>query len=294
MQLTNDPFSSMLIRLFRPLVRLLLRFAVPYKSAAEALKWVYVDVATREFAIELKPQTMSRVAVITGMTRLEVERLQRELPRAMDTTVRMFHRAGRVINGWNYTPKYQDVHGKPQNLPLEGNLSFQSLVNDFAGGATMRAVLDELLRGGNVVLQSDGLYALKNLELLVSSLDQQEQLGILATAASDLIGTIERNLRDQQTDRYLQAYVHQSQIPLSKLPVVRKWVRENANRTLDEFDQLLTELHMQAHPDEPKVSRLGLGLYYFQDEPPPPEPKQDGRGRTLKSTKAQSPDRKLP
>ena len=294
MHLTNDPFSSMLIRLFRPLVRLLLRFAVPYKSAAEALKWVYVDVASREFAIEQKPQTISRVAVITGMTRLEVERLQRELPRTMDTTVRMFHRAGRVINGWNYTPKYQDENGKPKNLSLEGSLSFQSLVNDFAGGATMRAVLDELLRGGNVELQSDGLYALKNMELLVSSLDQQEQLGILATAASDLIGTIERNLRDQQTDRYLQAYVHQTQIPISQLPVVRKWVRENANRALDEFDQLLTDLHMQAHPDEPKVSRLGLGLYYFQDEPPPPEPKQDGRGRSPKSTKLQSHARKLP
>jgi hypothetical protein len=278
----TDPFSAMLVRLFAPLVRLLLRFGVPYKAAAEALKWVYVDIATREFALAAQTQTKSRVAVITGMTRLEVERLQREPPRPTDTTVRMFHRAARVLNGWKFDATYQDQEGQPKLLSFDiGSHNFQTLVSEYAGGTTARAVLDELKRGGNVSQLADGSLRLDSLELLVSNEDQNEQLAILATATSDLIGTIERNLRAGQTDRYLQAYVHQLDVPQDQVTKVRAFVRQRANALLDETDRLLADLQRNANPNDAQTrcERLGLGIYYFQKEPDAPPPKHDTRGR---------------
>ena len=39
-------------RIMRPLVRIMLQRSVPYRACAEMLRWVYADVAMREFGIE--------------------------------------------------------------------------------------------------------------------------------------------------------------------------------------------------------------------------------------------------
>jgi hypothetical protein len=49
------PLSAAVLRLFRPLVRVLLRNGVSYRTFADFAKWVYVDVATKEFGIEGEP-----------------------------------------------------------------------------------------------------------------------------------------------------------------------------------------------------------------------------------------------
>jgi hypothetical protein len=280
----TDFMTAALIRVFRPLVRLLLRFNIPYKACAEALKWTYVDVAANEFAMGAQKQTKSRVAVITGLTRIEVEKLQREGAKTTKETTKLYHRAARVLSAWEHDPRYRDANDAIRTLPLDGaGPSIVSLVTDFSGGATVRAVLDELLQKGNVHYHADTeRYEFLSANFLVFD-DREAELNILATATADMLGTIERNIRPQQSDRRLQAYVEQIQMPEHQIAQVRAFVKLKGNAFLDELDGLLVKLASESPPPESAQTgicpRLGLGMYYFQDEPPQITVQMDNRGR---------------
>ena len=74
----GTPASSLvaaLIRLLRPLVKLLLYHGITYPFLADLLKSVYVEVADREFPVEGKKQTDSRVSLLTGVHRKDVKGL---------------------------------------------------------------------------------------------------------------------------------------------------------------------------------------------------------------------------
>ena len=62
--------------LLRPLVKLLVEQGVPFGELAEVLKGVYVDVALRDFPLEGKGPTDSRVTLLTGVHRKDVKRLR--------------------------------------------------------------------------------------------------------------------------------------------------------------------------------------------------------------------------
>lgn len=284
-------FSTLLIRILRPVVRLLLRFGIPYKAASAALRWCYVDVATRDFAVEGK-QTKARVAVITGLTRIEVERLQREPAPAAHDNARSHHRAARVLTGWSTDPVYLDLHGVPRLLPLEGaEPSFSGLVQAYSGGTTMRAVLDECLRVGAVVRETDDRLRLCNPDFIASGDAGQEQgIAIMGLSGNDLLGTIERNLRPGQTDTYFQRLVQQTGLRRSQVPAARQYLRRKALQLVEDVDLFLARLARDARedPDDPQVERLGLGVYYFQDEPDPPPIEHDRRGRKQAPARAPS------
>lgn len=282
----SDLMTAALIKIFRPLVRLLLRFHIPYKACAEALKWTYVDVATHEFAMGEQKQTKSRIAVITGLTRIEVEKLQREGAKTTQETTQLFNRAARVLSAWEHDPKYSDSNGKPKRLTLDqGETCIASLVTKYSGGTTIRAVLDELLEKGNVCWhEAEARYELIDAHFLVFS-DSEAELAILASSTSDMLGTIERNIRPQQTDRRLQAYVDQIDMPMHQIPAVRDYVKRKGNEFLDELDQFLLTLAAEPAPntaefaDSGPCPRLGVGMYYFQDDPPIKTAQMDTRGR---------------
>ena len=65
-------------RVLRPLIRLAIHYGLTYPALAEMLKSVYVEVADREFQLDGKPQTDSRVSMLTGVHRKDVKRLRSE------------------------------------------------------------------------------------------------------------------------------------------------------------------------------------------------------------------------
>ena len=63
-------------RLLRPLVRLLIERSIPLPFVTELLRGLYVEVAVKEFPVEGKRQTDSRVNLLTGVHRKDVKRLR--------------------------------------------------------------------------------------------------------------------------------------------------------------------------------------------------------------------------
>ena len=66
-------------RVLRPLIRLMLRHGITATAFQELARKEFTDVAFDDFPVRGRSQSVSRVAVITGLSRKEVARL-RALP----------------------------------------------------------------------------------------------------------------------------------------------------------------------------------------------------------------------
>ena len=108
-------FSS-ITRLLHPLVKILLRYNIPYGTFCELAKWVYVDVASSEFAIQGRKQTDSRIATITGLSRKEVRRLGGISAFDDLGSPERYNRAVRVIGGWRKDKNFLNSKGPPYRI----------------------------------------------------------------------------------------------------------------------------------------------------------------------------------
>lgn len=261
------PLSAAVLRLFRPLVRILLRNGVSYRTFADFAKWVYVDVATKEFSIKGRKQTISRVSVITGLSRKEVKRV-RELPRPDDSaSIERYNRAARIIAAWRREESFQDDEGKPASLPLDGpGATFSELVKRFSGDVPARAILDELIRVGAVERLEDGRVHLIVRAYIPESSDA-DKLHILGTDVGHLISTIDHNIKPDPSGPLFQRKVAYDNLPDEVLPEFRKLSVKRAQGLLENLDEWLAQRDRDVTPTVTGTgrNRAGLGIYYFEE-----------------------------
>jgi len=253
--------------LLKPLVRILLRNGISYGTFADLAKWVYVDVAGREFGISGRRQSVSRVAVLTGLTRKEVQRL-RELPRPHEReTAERYNRAARVIAGWRREREFLDSEGRPAPLPMSGETgSFASLVRGFSGDMPARAVLDELERVGAVRQLDDGRVELVA-RAYIPRTSESDKLHILGTDVSYLITTIDHNVRSDRAEPRFQRKVAYDNLPDQALPEFRKLSAQKAHALLEHLDEWLSRHDRDTQPAFAGTgrNRAGIGIYYFEE-----------------------------
>ncbi|MBL4660356.1 MAG: hypothetical protein JKY19_08365 [Alcanivoracaceae bacterium] len=269
----REKLTQLLIRIFKPLVRILLRHGISYKATAEVLKWCYVDIAHKEFGINNKKANKSRVAVITGLTWIDVKNLIDNDVALMDVKPEQFHRASRVLTGW-LTDKNYLQDGQAKIIPINSdsnnqiNISFENLVENYSGGATIRSILDDLIEHKAVEKTANDQVKLLRTHYISSSNKSEEQaIDIMAMSVSDLINTINHNIKAEDDDLYFQRIVQQRQVPKKHLPLIHTFIRERSQKLADEVDNFIGALSHQESTDcsENKLDRLGLGIYYYQD-----------------------------
>lgn len=257
---------SALVRILRPLIRILLRNGISYGTFADFAKWLFVDVAEREFGITGRKQSISRVSVITGLTRKEVMRIRR-LPQPDDReSAEKYNRASRVIAGWRGDPEFLDAKGNPAVLAVTGEArSFSELVRRFSGDMPFRAVLDELLRVGTVELDEAGHVRLRSRAYLPAK-DDGMKIHILGTDVNSLITTIDHNLQADQQPLF-QRKVKYDNLPEEILPQFRVMSAESGQSLLEKLDRWLSRHDRDVNPSVKGTGRYsaGLGIYYFEE-----------------------------
>jgi hypothetical protein len=261
--------SAALAKLLRPVVRLLLRHAVPYGVFEEIAKKVYVDVALSEFAVPGRKPSMSRASILTGLTRKDVRRLLEAAPPDPNGTATQYNRAVRVLTAWTRDPALRTPAGEPMPLPVEGEPGFAALVRQHSGDMPVRAVLDELLRLGAVQMGDDG-----RLELLqrgyVPRQSELGKIGILGTDTAELAQTILHNIEQGQADPRYQRKVMHVGIPVDALPEFRRLSAAQSQALLEAFDAWLQARDVKHRPTPPdagpvQTARVGVGIYYFEE-----------------------------
>lgn len=264
----NKILAAAIIRLLRPLIRILLRNGVTYGAFADLAKWVYVDVAEKEFNLPGRKQSVSRISVITGLTRKEVSRLQ-QIDTPDDSAVsHQYNRAARVIAGWNQDEVFSGSKGEPMVLPFDcDSRSFGELVKQYSGDMPARAVLDELLRVGAVEMEDDGRIRLL-VRAYVPHCDEDSKLNILGTDVYHLIATIDHNLQNDDGIPRFQRKVSYDNLPVEAMPQIRQLSAEKAQALLEELNRLMSQQDRDSHPavEGTGRKRAGIGIYYFEED----------------------------
>jgi len=253
-------------RILKPLIRILLRNGVSYGTFPDIAKSQFVEVARKEFGIEGRKQSISRVAVITGLTRKEVQRHVRvRQPNDAESADR-YNRAARVIGGWRRDEQFLDHRGKPAILAITGDGdTFQELVRRYSGDVPHRAVLDELVaEGGAERLDGDRVKLIDRAYL--PRADESMKLHILGADTAFLIDTIDHNLKPEQPAPRFQRKVLYDNLPDDALPEFQRLCSRSAQNLLEKLDRWLSDHDRDTQPDIKGSGRnlAGLGIYYFE------------------------------
>jgi hypothetical protein len=269
----TQALGAALARLLRPLVRLMLKHSFSYSAFESVAKRVYAECAMEDFALPGRKPSVSRAAILTGLTRKEVNTLLSEPWSGVNTDSTHYNRAARVVSAWVREARFTAPDGTPRILAPEGPDGFSELVRLHGGDVPSRAVLDELARLGSVRVRDDGCVALVQ-RAFVPNQDMVAKISFLATDVADLVETITHNIErpDAGAARYQRRVMHHG-IPPEALPAFRALSAKQAQKLLEGLDAWLAEHDLSGVPEEDwgATARVGMGIYYFEEIVPQAE-----------------------
>lgn len=260
--------ASLALGIMRPLARFLLRNGMSCHEYTEICRWAFVDAAGQheEFRLKGRRPSKSRISVITGLSRKEVQRLMSirspEITGGRETT----NRAARVIAGWMEDRAYNPEGNAPRVLPLQGGVpSFADLVRRYSGDVPYRAVLDELLNAKNVrLVESNQVELINTCYMPVTS--SVDSVKMMAESVSDMVATMEHNFRPGIRTPFPQRQWASQNIPAH----VKPYLLNTAVKEISTFtESLQKEVQKVSHETrQPGVEycRAGIGLYYFEND----------------------------
>ncbi len=262
-----QPLSRVILRILRPLVRILLRKGVSYGSFADLAKWVYIDVAKQDFGIGERKQSISRISILTGLSRKEVTRVGKLRRPSDQGSAERYNRAARVIASWLREPDFTDGEGQPAVLPMTGKrATFSELVRRFSGDIPARAIKDELMRVGALEQLEDGRIRLRA-RAYIPKTSEDDKMHILGTDVSHLISTIDHNLQPDVSEPFFQRKVAYDNLPQEVLPQLRRLTGRKAQALLETLDRWLARHDRDTNPAVAGTDRkrAGIGIYYFEE-----------------------------
>ena len=251
--------------LLRPVVRLMIRAGISWKEFADLSKTAYVEVATDEFGIRGRPTNVSRVALLTGLSRRDVRkaRLADVAADTAEAAEEALNHASRAMTGWHRDAEFLDAAGRPLDLPMAGDgASLESLLRRYAGDIPATALEKELLRSRTVERLPDGRYRALRRYYMPSPMDGRavERSG---SVLADLVATVEHNLASagREPTRF-EGRAQNRRIDPRYLPAWRAFMEREAQGFLERVDEWLST--HEAAGDGTGI-RLGAGVYAIHE-----------------------------
>lgn len=198
----NTVVVAALRKIMRPLVKFLIANQITYPHLINLLKSSYVDVAEKNFIVEGKKQTDSRINLLTGVHRKDVKRLRSEQVNPAERPANISIGA-QLIARWVGDKSLLNEDGSPKTLPLQDDdefsmNSFEGLVANIAkGDIRPRVVLDELMRLDMVELDPDHNVILKT-KAFTPNRGQEEKLYFFGKNIQDHLCAGVHNLSGEQ------------------------------------------------------------------------------------------------
>ena len=257
----------MLQKVLRALIRTLLRNGLAYGEFDQIARKCYVDVAYQHFSPAEKKQTVSNVAILTGLNRKEVKKLHELDTGQPELKNRPYNRNIRVIGGWINDRDYLRADGSPKDLEYEGESSFCSLVRKYSGDIPVVAMQKSLLKSGNIIIDADNRVRLLSHAYLPSD-DPEEKLSILGIDTCELIETINHNITAQKDNLHFQRKASNHKIEIAALPTIKQFVQRKGQTFLEEVDLYLS----QYESEDAETVELSVSVFYHEPTPDNQEP----------------------
>ena len=247
--------------LLRPIALVLLRGGITWKEFADISKSVFVSVATEEFGIRGRPTNISRVSILTGISRKEVKR-QRDLldghdePASSKTTD-----ATRLLSGWHQDAGYLDSNSAPRALPATGAApSFESLFATYGGDTPEQTLIRELRNAGSVEENAAGeLVALRRYHMPAAM--DEGNLRFFGTNLYDHANTLSNNLAPDGRTKRLEGFAIDKHVDPAHIEAFRQLIDQRGQELLEEIDDWLANHRIKPSDVNTAPVRLGLGVY---------------------------------
>jgi hypothetical protein len=261
---------SALRRVLAPVVRLMLAKGFTLPMAVELLKRVFVEVAERDFGLDGKPATDSRVSLLTGVHRKDVRRL-REATDPAEGLPQKVSLGAQLVAAWLTHPLCVDADRKPKALPRKsrsGEFSFEDLVSGVSKDIRARPVFDEWMRLGIASLNEADEVVL-NTAAFVPQQGFEEKLAYLALNVGDHVSAAADNVLGRP-DPWFERSVHYSGLSAAQLEQIRGLAAERGNEILQEVNALAWTAPGTRHGG---TQRFTCGVYFYSAEDESDEPR---------------------
>ena len=255
--------------LLRPIASVLMKSGMTWKEFSDLSKTVFVSVASDEFGIRGRPTNVSRVSILTGISRKEIKRqrdlIETEAPPSSSKTTD----ATRLLSGWHQDRLYTNSQDEPLPLAKQGTApSFQSLFEVYGGDTPEQTLTRELLAANSIEPDSDGRYVATRRYHMPANMDVGN-IHFLGSNLHDHAQTLSNNLSDDGSPKRLEGFAVDDRIDPEAVDKFREFIDQKGEQFLEDVDEWLNRHRFDA-TDSKKTSpvRLGLGIYAIQGDLP--------------------------
>jgi hypothetical protein len=266
--------SISLLRLLRPLVRIMLREGLTYSHFAAIAQMAFVESAAKDFVGKGMKSSISSVCALTGMTPQEVNAALIEQERFDSSELlEVSNPFARVLHGWHNDRDYVGPYGFPVDLEFEGSpLSFTILTSRHAAGVSPQVVLKELKRVGAVTEVGLNVWKPLKQEYIDPSLSP-ENLGRMASLVESLLSTLENNTRGKRdgTDLFERTMIVDARLTSAQLLELQGYLKVVGGQFLqrvDTFAAIDLQEQMGVKAGEIADIRAGLQCFLYVESPP--------------------------
>jgi len=251
-------------RLLRPLIKLLLVNGITYPFLSNLLKSLYVEVAREEFLIKGRPQTDSRISLLSGVHRKDVKRLGEE-SQHKQTTPPTISLGSKLVALWTSNATYLDSNGRHLPLPRQasegGTKSFEGLVSSVSKDIRSRVILDEWLRIGIAHIDEEDRVCL-NTDAFIPENGYDEKAYYFGQNLHDHIASGAHNLQGQKPP-FLDRSVHYDGLTPESVAELAELSKELGMQVLVTINKRAEILQKSDAEKLNADQRINFGVYYY-------------------------------
>lgn len=257
-----------LLLVLRPVARALLHTGIGYREFAEISKTAFVDVAGKDYGLRGRPTNISRVAVMTGLTRKEVRRIRDKTEVGDVTGVGRLTPMGQVLHRWYTESDFLAPDGKPLVLDFDnGPVSFSSLVKRYGGDIPPGAMRTELKRIKAIEELEDG--RVRVIKRSVVGLEDHEKLisGLAHVLYPAALTMAHNTAAESEADTWTHLSASTESVRKSDLSRIRRVSSDRASAFVESIDDFLAayETLYDFDSETDAQTAVGIGVFYFEE-----------------------------
>ena len=249
-----------------PLIRLLIEKGITFPQFRELMKELYVEVADKDFALDDKKPSDSRIFVLTGIHRKDVKRIRLQSKQEDQQITSSASLSGELVARWSSMPDYLDDKGKPRPLQKSGNdteAGFEQLVSSVNKDVRPRVILEEWLRLNIVRLKDD--YVVLNKSAFVANKEFKEMAYYLGHNVHDHMASCVSNILSEE-EPMLERSVYYSSLTEQSVKKLNTIASKKGDDLLQHLNKQAIKLYdADKHKDDAKY-RIRLGVYWYQTQ----------------------------
>lgn len=249
-----------------PLIRLLIEKSITFPQLRDLLKEIYVEVAEKDFSLDDKKPSDSRIFVLTGIHRKDIKRIRQQDQHEYSSVTTSASLSGEIIARWMSMPEFLDDKGKAKALlknSKDDEADFEALVSSVNKDVRPKVILEEWLRLDIVRLKDD--HIVLNKSAFVSSKAFNDMAYYLGHNVHDHMASCVNNILNEDEPMLERSvyYAHLTKDSINKLKAISD----------KKSDELLRQLNKQAikfyDADKQKdeaIYRMRLGVYWHHSQ----------------------------